>query len=77
MRHAIDTILRTYQKTISPDHGLFSGLFPYGFCRFTPSCSQYARDAVRTHGIFYGGTLAIKRIFCCNPFTKSRHDPVQ
>lgn len=45
-------------------------------CRHTPTCSQYAIEAVMLHGIFKGGFLAIKRILRCNPWGTSGYDPV-
>lgn len=45
-------------------------------CRYTPTCSQYAVEAVMTHGIFTGGWLAIKRICRCHPWGGSGYDPV-
>lgn len=45
-------------------------------CRYTPTCSQYAVDAVLKHGVFKGGWLAAKRIVSCNPWGGSGHDPV-
>ncbi|MEO0347861.1 MAG: membrane protein insertion efficiency factor YidD [Pseudomonadota bacterium] len=44
-------------------------------CRFHPSCSHYALEAIETHGI-YGIWLAIKRVIRCNPWGKMGHDPV-
>ena len=57
-----------YRKCISP-------LFP-PCCRFTPTCSEYAIQAVKKHGIFKGSWLAIKRILRCNPWGGSGYDPV-
>ncbi len=45
-------------------------------CRFTPTCSLYAIEAIETHGVFYGSWLAIKRIVRCNPWCKGGLDPV-
>lgn len=45
-------------------------------CRYTPTCSQYAIEAVMKHGVFNGGWLAIKRILSCNPWGGSGYDPV-
>ena len=45
-------------------------------CRYTPTCSQYAIEAVKKHGPFKGGYLAIKRILRCHPFGGSGYDPV-
>lgn len=60
--------IRFYQRFISP-------LFP-PVCRFTPTCSQYAVEAIRKHGPFKGLWLAIKRIVRCNPWGDSGYDPV-
>lgn len=45
-------------------------------CRFTPTCSQYALEAIKKYGPFKGGLLAIKRILKCNPWGPSGYDPV-
>ena len=70
--HAIGWLLilpiRFYQKYISP-------LKP-PMCRFTPTCSQYAIEAIRKHGPFKGLALAIWRILRCNPWGGSGYDPV-
>ncbi len=62
-------LIRTYQVTLSPR---FSG----GACRFTPTCSQYAVEAIETHGLIKGSALAFWRILRCNPFCKGGYDPV-
>lgn len=60
--------IRFYQKYISP-------LKP-PTCRFTPTCSQYAIEAIRKHGPFKGLYLAVWRILRCNPWGGSGYDPV-
>lgn len=60
--------IRFYQLCISP-------LFPAA-CRFTPTCSQYAIEALRRHGPFRGSLLAIRRICRCHPWGGSGYDPV-
>lgn len=60
--------IRFYQKFISP-------LTPPS-CRFTPTCSQYAIEALRKHGPFKGMYLAIRRILRCHPWGGSGYDPV-
>ena len=45
-------------------------------CRFTPSCSEYAIESIRTHGVFKGAIYAIKRIVSCRPGGKHGYDPV-
>lgn len=63
-----------YQKILSPDHGPLSVLYPYGFCRFTPTCSQFARQAIDIHGVLYGSMLTLQRIAKCNPWNKGGVD---
>ncbi|MCW1949613.1 MAG: membrane protein insertion efficiency factor YidD [Candidatus Shapirobacteria bacterium] len=70
-------LIRAYQATLSPDHGLFKAKYPYGFCRLYPSCSEYGRQSVERFGVMKGGFLAAKRILKCNPFTVPSIDPVQ
>lgn len=60
--------IRFYQKCISP-------LTP-PTCRFTPTCSHYAIEAIRKHGPFKGLALAVWRILRCNPWGGSGYDPV-
>jgi putative membrane protein insertion efficiency factor len=45
-------------------------------CRFEPSCSEYAEEAIRVHGSFRGGMLAIWRLLRCQPFARGGIDPV-
>ncbi|MBU0484253.1 MAG: membrane protein insertion efficiency factor YidD [Proteobacteria bacterium] len=63
------SLIRLYQLFISP-------LTPPS-CRFVPTCSQYAIDAVEAHGITRGLYLAIRRILKCHPFHKGGFDPVE
>ena len=53
-----------------------SGLKRQPCCRFTPTCSQYAREAIELHGLLCGGGLALWRIVRCNPFCRGGYDPV-
>jgi putative membrane protein insertion efficiency factor len=45
-------------------------------CRYVPSCSEYAAEAVARHGFFYGVGLAVWRLLRCNPLARGGHDPV-
>ncbi|MFZ5392114.1 MAG: membrane protein insertion efficiency factor YidD [Patescibacteria group bacterium] len=69
--------IKIYQKTISLDHGWFSQLFPYGFCRFQPTCSHYGYSAIKKYGIIKGSFLSLYRIARCNPFSKGGFDPLK
>ncbi len=66
--------VRAYQLTISPALAFLFG--PTGGCRFTPTCSQYALDAIRARGALAGGALAARRICRCHPWGGCGHDPV-
>ncbi|MGA3182256.1 MAG: membrane protein insertion efficiency factor YidD [Verrucomicrobiota bacterium] len=67
-------LIRFYQALISPALGAFFG--PAARCRYTPSCSQYARQAIHLHGAFAGGILAAKRLCRCHPWAPTGEDPV-
>ena len=60
--------IRGYRKWVSP-------LTPPS-CRFTPTCSAYAEEAVTEHGALRGGWLAFRRVLRCHPFGSSGYDPV-
>jgi putative membrane protein insertion efficiency factor len=68
--------IRLYQNTLSFDHGWLSGLYPDGYCRFHPTCSQYGYESVEKYGVARGGAMAVWRILRCNPFSRGGHDPV-
>ena len=61
-------LIRFYRAAISPTHA--------PCCRFTPTCSQYALEAVEKYGAVKGGCLALRRILRCNPLCKGGYDPV-
>ena len=61
-------LIRSYRHFISP-------LFP-ATCRFQPTCSQYALEAINIYGTIRGGWLAIRRILRCHPFHPGGYDPV-
>lgn len=68
--------IRLYQRTLSPDHGFIKRLFPFGYCRFCPTCSEYAYQAIDKYGIFRGGALGLWRIMRCNPWNPGGEDEV-
>jgi putative membrane protein insertion efficiency factor len=66
--------IRIYRRILSPAQIFFFG--STSCCRFTPTCSQYAIEAIRSHGAIIGGWLAAKRICCCHPWGDCGHDPI-
>lgn len=68
LAHIFALPVRFYRLVLSPLIG--------SNCRFQPSCSEYALDALKTHGAFRGGWLAARRIARCHPLGGSGYDPV-
>lgn len=68
MKKVLVSIIKIYRKYISP-------LKPPS-CRFTPTCSEYAIEAIEKYGAFKGTFLAVKRVLRCNPFFPGGNDPV-
>ena len=68
MTRALIALLRGYKKYISPHLG--------HHCRFTPTCSEYAMQALAVHGLGKGLLLTVWRLLRCNPFGKFGYDPV-
>ena len=68
MERLLLAMIRLYQLTLSPLVGMH--------CRFTPSCSRYAQEAIRVHGPARGSWLSVKRILRCHPFCEGGIDPV-
>ncbi|MEZ4888072.1 MAG: membrane protein insertion efficiency factor YidD [Chitinophagales bacterium] len=61
-------LIKFYRTAISP--------YTMPTCRYTPTCSQYALEALQKHGFLYGSFLATKRILSCHPWGGHGHDPV-
>jgi hypothetical protein len=72
-QHILILAVRVYRWTISPMLVFLFG--PTGGCRFTPSCSEYALDAIRSRGALAGTWLAVRRICRCHPWGDGGHDP--
>ena len=69
MKKLLLCLIRFYRRGISP--------YTPPSCRFTPTCSQYAYEAINKYGILRGGWLAVKRLLRCHPFSKrDPYDPV-
>ena len=69
MKKVLISLIRFYQKKISP--------LKKPCCRFYPTCSAYALEAIEKKGVIKGTALAIWRILRCNPFNKGGYDPVE
>jgi len=67
MKNIILFLIRFYQKLLSTKKA----------CRFEPTCSEYAYEAIKKYGIIFGGWKGIKRIFSCNPLNKGGYDPLK
>ena len=70
MKHFFIALISLYQKTLSPDHGLLKGFFPYGFCKFQPTCSQYMKEQLAREGVIIGVSKGLWQILRCNPCSK-------
>ncbi len=67
-------LIRLYQKTISPDHGMFKHKFPFGYCRFYPTCSEYSYQVIKKRGLVVGLLKTTWRIVRCNPWNEGGVD---
>lgn len=69
MKRIVLALIRFYRRNVSPMHP--------GKCRFVPTCSQYAVEAIEKHGVWKGGWLTLWRLLRCNPFNRGNpYDPV-
>ena len=68
MKKVFLALIKFYKLAISP--------YLPNACRFTPTCSEYAMQAIEKYGALRGGFMAFKRILRCNPFCKGGYDPV-
>lgn len=69
MTRAAVWLLRWYKRSVSP--------FLPRACRYTPTCSEYALEAIERHGALRGGLLATRRLLSCHPFSRGGYDPVR
>jgi len=69
MKEFVLLLIKMYRKYISP-------LSPPA-CKYTPTCSMYAIEAIEKYGLLKGGTMAFYRILRCNPFSKGGYDPLK
>ena len=69
MKKLILKLIGVYQRSISPHKP--------PCCRFTPTCSEYARQAIKKYGALRGGYLAVRRLLRCHPFHAGGYDPLK
>ena len=69
VRAAVLGAIRAYKRFVSP-------ILPPS-CRFTPSCSTYALQAIEKYGVLKGGWMGVRRILRCHPFSAGGYDPVR
>jgi putative membrane protein insertion efficiency factor len=70
-------MIKIYQRTLSFDHGVFKFMFPGGYCKFRPSCSEYTYQAIAKYGLWRGGLKGAWRLLRCNPWSKGGEDEVK
>lgn len=78
INHEDNLLLRqidNYQKNISPK--IKERLGKEKLCKYTPSCSEYAKQAIEKHGSVKGSMMATKRLLKCNPLSKGGYDPIE
>ena len=70
-------VIKLYQKTLSPDHGPLRNHYTWIGCRFHPTCSDYAIQAIEKKGFLRAVPLVLWRLLRCNPFSDGGCDPVK
>ncbi len=75
-RRVVIFLIKFYQVNFSPDHSARGrAKYPLGYCRYTPTCSEYAQGSIKKYGIVFGGIRALWRVIRCNPWSKGGWDP--
>ncbi len=76
-RKILIQLINFYQKILSPDHSFWAKkIFPWGYCKFQPTCSEYSKQALQKYGVMKGGIKTIWRILRCNPWSRGGKDPL-
>ncbi|MFH0857633.1 MAG: membrane protein insertion efficiency factor YidD [Candidatus Magasanikbacteria bacterium] len=74
LQRIIITLIYYYQKTLSPDHGILKSKYPFGYCKYSPTCSEYAIRSIEKYGVLKGGIKSFWRILRCNPWSNGGID---
>jgi putative membrane protein insertion efficiency factor len=75
-RYSASGLIKVYQFFLSTDHAFWARPDVFRICTYTPSCSEFTRQAILKHGLLLGGIMGAKRVIDCNPFSKGGYDPV-
>jgi putative membrane protein insertion efficiency factor len=70
-------LIKVYQHTLSFDHGPLKFLRPTGVCKFYPTCSVYATEAITRYGALRGSYMSFKRLLRCHPWSVGGYDPIK
>ncbi|MFH1286195.1 MAG: membrane protein insertion efficiency factor YidD [Candidatus Magasanikbacteria bacterium] len=74
-RYALLGLIYVYQRLFSPDHSFWAKkVFPHGYCKFFPTCSQYSKEIIKKRGVFVGIAKSGWRVLRCNPWNKGGID---
>jgi len=76
MKYLLLSLIRLYQATLSPDHSWLRHINPHGYCRFYPTCSEYAHQAIDRRGVMMGTLKSAWRLMRCHPWHPGGMDPV-
>jgi len=75
-RYTASGMIRIYQILLSTDHAFWAKPEVFRICTYSPSCSEFTRQAILKHGLILGSLMGTKRIIDCNPFSHGGYDPV-
>lgn len=73
-RNLAIVLIRLYQFILSPDHSWVKILYPHGYCRHYPTCSEFSKQAFTKFGMIKGLWLSVIRVIKCNPWTEPKVD---
>ncbi|MEK7452798.1 MAG: membrane protein insertion efficiency factor YidD [Patescibacteria group bacterium] len=77
MKYLALFLIRAYQKTLSPDHGILKNYLTFYKCRFYPTCSGYCYYAIKKYGFLKGLIFGLNRIKRCHPWNEGGYDPLK